>query len=175
MIAVPPLRYYLDAKRVVDFGSENAWEIFVSAFNDSDRVQEIFDEVPAVHKEWWIIPEYGYQQMELPANRTNKRVFLEDHEADLVIAGVAPFISALKKGARLCVDITGFMRPHVLFLMYYLKSAGVNVFDLIYTEPQHYSRKAETAFSLDEDSVVRQVAGFEGQHIIDMTSDVLTG
>jgi hypothetical protein len=77
LIAVPPLlRYYLDAKRVVDFGSENAWEIFVSAFNDSDRVQEIFDEVPAVHKEWWIIPEYGYQQMELPANRTNKRVFL---------------------------------------------------------------------------------------------------
>lgn len=173
MNAVPPLQYYLDAKRVVDFSSESAWDIFVSAFNDTDRVQEVFDEAPAVHKEWWVIPEYGYQQMELPGNRTNMRVFSKEHEADLVIEGLAPFISGLKGGARLCVDITGFMRPQILFLMYYLKRNNVHNFDFIYTEPQHYSRKAETAFSLDEDSLVRQVAGFEGQHIIDMTSDVL--
>ena len=173
MIAIPPLRYYLDAKRVVDFASEGRWEIFISAFNDSDRVQEVFDEAPAEHKEWWVIPEYGYQQMELPGNRTNMRVFSHGHEADLVLEGISPFIENLARGARLCVDITGFMRPQILFLMYYLKSIGVKSFDFIYTEPQHYSRKAETAFSLDEDSVVRQVAGFEGQHVIDMTSDVL--
>jgi hypothetical protein len=44
---------------------------------------------------------------------------------------------------------------------------------MIYTEPEHYTRRAETNFSLDEVVEVRQVAGFEGTHDPDMSNDVL--
>ncbi len=54
-----------------------------------------------------------------------------------------------------------------------LKERGLVNFDLLYTEPEHYARKAETTFALGEVSMVRQVAGFEGLHSTDTTNDVL--
>ena len=57
--------------------------------------------------------------------------------------------------------------------MRYLKKLGFVSVDMLYTEPKHYERKADTKFSLDEVVGVRQVAGFEGQHSPDMTNDVL--
>jgi len=59
-----------------------------------------------------------------------------------------------------------------LFLRYFKLFAVPNV-EFVYTEPEHYSNKVDTQFSLDEKSDVRQVAGFEGQHLPAMEYDVL--
>jgi hypothetical protein len=61
----------------------------------------------------------------------------------------------------------------IMFLMAYLKDLGCRTFDLLYTEPEHYKRRAETQFSIGEDVQVRSVAGYIGAHENDMGGDVL--
>jgi hypothetical protein len=74
---------------------------------------------------------------------------------------------------RLCIDITGLMRPHILFLMAHLQNIGVRQFDFLYTEPAQYSRRAETRFSIGEDVRVVSVEGFVGAHNADTSGDLL--
>lgn len=118
----------------------------------------------------WILPEYKYATAEI-GHLADASILTDLHEAELVEAGLKE--ASLKAETRLCIDITGFMRPHILFFMKYLKGLGCKSVDMLYTEPEHYTRKAETAFSLDEVIEVRQVAGFEGVHTPDMSNDVL--
>ncbi len=86
--------------------------------------------------------------------------------------GLGRILGDLQSGASLCVDITGFMRSHILFLVWMLREKGILNFDVIYTEPSHYSGRANTTFS-ESISGVRQVLGFEGQHEIDTSNDIL--
>ena len=56
--------------------------------------------------------------------------------------------------------------------MTYLRSQGIAHFDVLYTEPTHYARKADTTFA-ERISIVKQVEGFEGSHQTDVSNDVL--
>lgn len=169
-MSIPGLRYYLDAKRSLSL-DDDGWDVFISAYNDSDRVKLVFDRVRATRKIWWLLPEYRYEPHEYPANGTQTIPLTDDYEADLVLAGLKD-VGDLS-GLRICIDVTGLMRPHILFLMYYFNKTGVRSYDFVYTEPEHYSRKVDTRFSKDETSVVRQVAGFEGPHTNDGPNDIL--
>jgi hypothetical protein len=59
-----------------------------------------------------------------------------------------------------------------MFMMNYLRALGICRFDLAYTEPSQYQRKAETVFSSNVVEV-RQINGYEGIHSVDMKTDVL--
>jgi hypothetical protein len=168
---IPSLEYYIDAKRPLTAASADRWDIFVSAFNDNRRVRSIFAWLKAKRKVWWLLPEYKYAPEEYPTDGAEVRALGSCHEAELICEGLEGLIDAV--GSRLCIDITGLMRQHIFFIMRLLKDRGFLSFDLLYTEPEHYTRKAETTFALGEVSVVRQVAGFEGQHSTDTTNDVL--
>lgn len=163
------LDYLIDAKHLLN--RRRKWDLFISAYNSSERVKKTFSKVRSSRKVWWLIPEYGYTPDEAP----NGDVINISHigEADVVADGLAQSGFEPKSGAEVCVDITGFMRPQILFLLKYLREAGVHSVDMLYTEPKHYARRADTAFSLDDVTEVRQVAGFEGQHDPAMTNDVL--
>jgi hypothetical protein len=165
------MRYFIDAKVVIGDLAGLRHDIFISAYNDSARVQKVFSGVVAPKKFWWILPEYNYSATEV-ASLPNHILFTEHGEADLVMAGLESIKTSLVTGSRLCVDITGFMRSHILFLMKYLRDSGIKSFDALYTEPSHYSRKADTTFS-KQVSIVRQVEGFEGAHQSDVSNDVL--
>ncbi|MGT2486572.1 hypothetical protein ACU4GA_12640 [Methylobacterium oryzae CBMB20] len=101
------LLYLTDAKLpLADFHSAGrTWDIYISAFNDTDRVQQTFDRVNAHRKIWWVLPEYGYDpSSELPADAF---VFDALNEAELIDKGLASSgISA--GGGHVCIDITGF-------------------------------------------------------------------
>jgi hypothetical protein len=147
------------------------WDLLISAFNSSDRVAHCFKQAAAEEKHWLVMPEYGYSSAEHPLGG---RVFApnERNEADFVLAYESS--AAMKfDGLRMAVDITGFMRPHLLFLLRLLKERGVKKFDALYSEPMRYQAKDETRFSKGCVSEVRQVAGFEGQHASDTTNDYL--
>ena len=62
------------------------------------------------------------------------------------------------------MDITGFIRPYLCFLVRWLVSCGVRRFDAIYSEPSHYIRREETTFSDGPLIEVCQIRGFEGIH-----------
>jgi hypothetical protein len=54
-----------------------------------------------------------------------------------------------------------------------LRETGLREFDFLYSEPEHYSRRAETRFSIGEDVEVRSVVGYIGAHENDTSGDVL--
>jgi hypothetical protein len=154
-----------------DWRTGDRWDLFISAFNSSQRVHDIFDGVQASEKHWWILPDYNYDPKEYPSSGT---VFTskETHESDF-IQEYFDHQQLDIANQSICIDITGFMRPHLLFLMKYLWIHKVKRFDVIYTDPIRYEKKHETKFSVEGVSEVRQVAGFEGNHISDTSNDVL--
>lgn len=159
----------IDAKSPLHVYGE-PWDLFISAYNNSERVLRVFETVPARRRAWWLMPEYAYTADEV--THLAEAVLLEPgHEDQVITRGLAAV--GFSVPLRLCVDITGMMRPQILFLMAYLKEQGCNKFDLLYTEPEHYKRRAETQFSIGEDVEVRSVAGYIGAHDNDVSGDVL--
>ena len=147
------------------------WDIFVSAFNDSERVRVVFDRVNAKNKHWIIHREYGYHANEMP----KKNAFLCEAMDEATILGFwESCIDQSCVGRRdICIDATGFMRPHLMFLVNLLVSRGVRKFDVLYSEPKYYIKKDRTRFSGLHVEEVRQVVGFEGSSHVGGTSDVL--
>ena len=150
---------------------ESQYDAFVSAFNLSERVASTFGRISAARKYWLIHNEYSFQPAELPTSAPALRS-AERSESEFILEAFGQLTPPLSPAARLCVDITGFMRPHLMFLMKWLQSQGIRKFDFVYTEPSQYMRKADTVFSSNVVEV-RQVNGFEGNHLVDMTKDVL--
>jgi hypothetical protein len=151
---------------------EGKWDLFVSAFNFSERVGHVFDKVSADEKIWIIHQEYQYDKAEWP----NKgRVFssASTNEADFFYE----FFDALGErdfsAKRVCIDVTGFMRPHLMFLIKNLSLMMATKVDIIYTEPVRYTKREETQFSEGSIREVRQVAGFEGHANRDTSNDLL--
>ncbi|QOF72472.1 hypothetical protein IG197_05180 [Aminobacter sp. SR38] len=149
-------RTVLDIRAV---GGSN-WDIFISAFNPSERVIKVFDEVRSARKHWLVHHEYGLGKSDVPEGAFISNEIRED---DVILEF---FTSALREtdlsGARICIDVTGFMRPHMIYLINYLRVVGVSSFDVIYTEPGHYSGHDRTRFASELVHDVRQVAGYEG-------------
>ena len=69
----------------------------------------------------------------------------------------------------MCIDITGFMRPQLTFLVTWLVSTRQKAFTALYSDPAHYAKQEETVFSKGPVAEVRQVAGCEGTHNPDTT------
>jgi hypothetical protein len=145
------------------------WDVLLSAFNKSERVQSVFSRIEAQEKWWLVHPEYRYTEVELPLEHVIAGP--AGREDDFILYCIER--SGLTGRERLCIDITGFMRPHLLFLLRYLKSVNQTVVDMIYSEPVRYRKNELTEFSRGDTSPVRQVCGFEGVHGSDTTRDVL--
>jgi len=127
--------------------------------------------VPAREKHWLVAKEYGYSPSEVPSG--DKLFWLDSfHEAD----AIGSYFSDAKLDVStlsVCIDITGFMRPHILFLVNHLNRIGVKQFDVLYSEPHMYRSKERTRFFTGDIVEVRQVAGYEGSHAPSVSSDLL--
>lgn len=146
-----------------DWAASQRWDVFVSAFNPTERVQRVFSAVTAGEKHWLVHNEYGFAAAEHP---TSGRVYAPQaslREDDFIrgwIDGLGMDLSV----ASLCVDISGFMRPHVIFLLWILRAKGVRTLDALYSEPAQYARRELTEFAQGDVTDVRPIAGFEGVH-----------
>src|SRR3954462_15670120 len=110
------------------------WDRFVSAINESDRLTSVFGTVRATEKHWLICPEYGFAAHEWPnAPLFSSATYNED---EFIVKYFDDY--PIKSGERLCFDITGFIRPHLMFLLWFLKEKNVAAVDLIYSEPLSY-------------------------------------
>ena len=149
---------------------EEDWDVFISAYVPGDRTERAFEQANATHKWWLLFPEYGYVPMDLPSGNVFQGS--SDDEAGFI----TEFWESLPTDAsklRLCIDISGFIRPYLIFLVRWLLEKGVTKIDAIYSEPAQYQQKEQTEFSGDVVREVRQVSGCEGLHIPDITRDVL--
>ena len=135
------------------------WDFFVSAYEDTERVETPFRTVRARFKEWLIHEEYAFAD----EGPDEGGVALHgSFEPPAIVKYVAEHAEQLRMG-RLCVDITGFIRPHLLILLRALKEIGVRRFDTLYSDPIRYQHGEATRFS-GTVTRVEQVVGYEGVH-----------
>jgi hypothetical protein len=145
------------------------WDLFISAYNTSDRVQEVFAAVTARRKLWVIQPEYGFDERSLPQG-----AFLGTTRDEAEFwHGFDAFAGSGWLNGKICIDITGFMRPQLTFLVVWLLGAKKKSFVALYTDPDHYTKQENTVFSKGPVIDVRQIAGCEGAHIPDTRADCL--
>lgn len=174
-MSIPELRYLSSYRNMITWPQEGGtYDVFVSAYNESERVRSIFSEVSAVQKYWVLVPEYGYNSEEV-GHLTNVIMCSPSESESTVIQRVivGAGINQLSPTARLCFDITGFMRPQILFLLQTLWAMEFQQVAMLYTEPEKYARKEHTTFSREDVIAVRQVHGFEGTHLDELDFDVL--
>lgn len=137
------------------------FDIFVSAYNSSDRVTKVFSEIQAAKKIWLIHPEYKYEPIDGP----NGFIKVSPDKTDEVeqINALLTEIGDLT-GKALCVDITGFMRHALVFLVAKLAHMGVKEFTALYSEPVEYIKQENTTFSTSTAGIPRPVRGMSGSY-----------
>jgi hypothetical protein len=152
------------------WGPQENWDLFISAYVPAQRTTQVFAKVNAIHKKWLVFPEYGYNVAEHPSGDVFHKTAADE------AAFIAGFWATLPSDAhnlRICIDITGFIRPYLIYFVRWLLEKGVRSFDAIYSEPVQYEERELTQFSGDVVKEVRQVAGCEGLHTSDIAKDVL--
>jgi len=140
--------YSLFYRRAVDI--ENIQEdleefdIYISAFNSSERVTKVFSEVRARKKIWLIHPEYAYTADQLPVGA----IVVTPSDTNEISQTKALFDEVgAPAGLKICVDITGFMRHVLVFLVVALKLRNVSEIIALYSEPDAYAKQEHTVFS----------------------------
>ncbi|MGO8731951.1 MAG: hypothetical protein ACLQVM_04050 [Terriglobia bacterium] len=152
-----------------DWPAEVRWDIFISAYTAAERVRSVYNRAAAGSKHWLVFPEYSFPKEEYPpaAFASPSR-----DEAEYVRSFWDTSIGNVP-GKTLGIDITGFIRPYLIFLLRWLAERGVRRFDALYTEPVIYTKREQTHFSDEVVVEVRQIAGFEGTHNPDTSNDYL--
>ncbi|MFQ3247371.1 MAG: hypothetical protein ACI9SP_004026 [Arenicella sp.] len=152
--------------------SKQGWDVFISAYNISDRVGNVFRAVSANNKYWLIQKDYDFEEAELPNDGI--RIYPDTYsEAKFAKEVVSEINIDQLKGKSICIDITGFIKPYMMSLLYLLRNKGCLKIDVLYSEPGAYVAKEKTKFSGTKISEIKQVAGFKGQHTSDTSNDYL--
>ena len=148
------------------------WDLFISAYKPSDRVLRVYKLVPAHAKHWLILPEYHLKEDDYPEEMwfaVNENC----DEAEYIRTYFQKAAIDLHNLERICIDITGFIKPYLAFLLRWLFLKGVQHIDCIYAEPKYYIDREETEFSY-EITEERQILGFEGiPNNLDVNNDIL--
>jgi hypothetical protein len=152
---------------------EYTFDIFLSAYNDSERVRKISEFVNAKSKYWLIFPEYQFEQKDL----TDLDNIIEcngDFEGEQILNIFDTIDADSIQNKTVAIDITGFPRAQLAFLIKYLKHKKVSHIETYYGEPMQYKDKEDTKFS-DGSSIEppRQINGFEGNHERDQSNDLM--
>lgn len=144
------------------------WELMIAAWDDTERVRRIAELSTADRRDWLLHPQYRLTGGVPVAGNEIAVDALED-------TAIVAYLDQLARdgidvaASRICVDITGMMRPHLMFLVQLLRARGVRRFDALYAEPRSYRAREETRFNDHDVLQVREVAGFGG---LTTTSDV---
>lgn len=166
--------YRREMRTDLDWSEVPRWDFFISAYNRSERLRGVYDRVRAGVKLWLIHPEYSLTQEDYPSEWTFAPV--PGDESSFVRSTAAYLAECSGFDVRthsLCVDITGLMRPHILFFLRWLEQAGARRVDMIYAEPVRYTRKEKTTFSAGSITEVRPVHGYEGSPNGTASADLL--
>ncbi len=156
------------------FSKSGMYDKFLSVYNDSERVKKVFEAIQSKEKHWLILPEYHYFEDDFPKTKS------EDQYINSYPTGMdeGEIIRDFFKKQRMtpdlsiCIDITGFIRPHLIFLLRFLKESNFNKIDFVYSDPESYAKKEDTPFTVDYVRV-KTINGCEGVHETDTTNDLL--
>lgn len=130
--------YYMEEVTNVELLS---YDLFISAFDGCVRTKATFEKIKSGEKHWFVFPQYELAADNHPAQYLTSNKLTEDEYIPEVMEGIN------LKGKSLCIDATGFLIPHLLFLIQLLKRQGICKFDVLYSEPASYKRAEDTEFT----------------------------
>ena len=164
MIAEPRQSDYLafqrdafDPERIPDMGR---WDYFLSAYDESERVQTTHNLVNAEKKQWLVHGEYQFPESSVP----EQSLFIpETTDGFQFIDRLSNELQQYQSGS-ICIDATGFIRPHLLMLLRILHELGINEYEVLYSDPVRYKEDERTAFTTGPVTRVVQIPGYEGVH-----------
>lgn len=174
--------FYREGPKLEDeIESAGEWDIFLSAYNESDRVQRTFDRVNSESKLWFLQHEYNIDESTWPdptfqtfhshkgQTESDSIPLLVDYIKDLLNVSIDEL-----REKRICIDVTGFIRPNLLFLLLYLhRAVQIKKFSLIYSEPETYKKGENTEFSQGASLETRMVNGFSPGTSGSISNDLL--
>ena len=151
---------------------KGSYDVFLSGYNSNDRVNVVFDRVLSRRKVWVIHNEYAFEDSEMPrgaeiyrCSNSEETVFFQCLMGDLLEKGL--------EGQQVCVDVTGLVPTHMMYLLAMLGTTGLRRVDCLYSEPLGYIDREDTAFTKGAIRGVRHVPGFGGVMNQDVSSDLL--
>ena len=152
--------YFYQHLLPLDRASEGKWDVFISAWDGSERVQRALELARAALKVSLVHPEYGLPHTSVPGGGT---FTLQGDEAEGILAFVAHLedLGVDLSSVRLGIDITGMIRPHIALLTRMVRAHGVQKFDVVYSEPVSYADRENTKFTSGDVIEVREIIGFE--------------
>jgi hypothetical protein len=114
--------YFYREELTLEGAWAHRWDVFLSAWDGSDRVRQVFSHVASAQKFWIIHPEYQIATADLPVGPR----FEADGGEAASMQGLVRHLETLcdVRRARLCIDITGMLRPHIAVLLRILKHEG---------------------------------------------------
>ncbi|MGK2697564.1 hypothetical protein [Serratia surfactantfaciens] len=137
------------------------YDIFVSAFNSSERVGKVYNTISAKKKIWLIHPEYQYPPIEYP--QENPKICPDDRNESSQVRILLAEMGDLE-GKSICIDTTGFMRHVLIFLVASLFYKKVKKFTALYSEPLFYQKQGDTLFSTASSGIPRTLQGMYGSN-----------
>lgn len=147
------------------------FDVFVSAFNSSDRVNITFQEISASSKYWLVHPEYSYIPIEYPSGS----IVAPSVNDEVTQVGMLLDAIGSLDGKTICIDITGFMRHVLAFLIAKLSYIGVKAVTAVYSEPTRYLKQEDTVFSTKTTGRVSPVAGMAGSTSVNGSDFLILG
>ncbi len=163
--------YFFKKKLDKDLLKQGApYDFFISAFSKDDRTRVVYDNVNSKNKLWLLFPEYN---LDSNALGNEKYFFKNAIDESEYISTLWAEIEGINPESSLCIDVTSFLPHYLIFLLKWLKHEGLSKFDLVYSEPNHYSKRELTQFSSEIVIDVRQIYGFEGNHCSNTSNDLL--
>ncbi|WEK69474.1 MAG: hypothetical protein P0Y62_16765 [Candidatus Chryseobacterium colombiense] len=150
------------------------YDILISAYNASERVNFIIKEVEAKEKHIFILQEYGFLDTETDKIDKDLKIFdftsLSD-EAEILNDYFTEHILP-RKDDKILFDITGFLRPHIIYFLRLCQANNIKEIDFLYSEPKNYKKKEDTQFSMNFQTI-REIKGCSGSHNHDTSNDYL--
>lgn len=125
-------------KNIKDTISDYECDIFISAYNHSDRIESVYNKIKAEQKEYLLFDEYSINSIE--SSHTNIK-----NNKDL-----REYFKGINVDKNIVIDITGFIRPYLIYLIKILKHNKFKEISFIYSEPIKYKKAEDTAFSSGE-------------------------
>ena len=156
-----------------DWSDTQEFDLFLSAFNLSDRVRHVYDHVRARKKVWLIHREYNLESNLLPPEPYFETRAPDESSYCLELVARLKAEQPNFQSLSICIDSTGILRPHLLFLLKLMQVECFSRFNLMYAEPANYKNNEHTTFSAGSIYEVRPVQGYEGAPRTDSSADFL--
>lgn len=133
--------FYKDSYDNGKLEQKEEYDLFFSAYDDCERTKTIYNNISAKKKYWIDFPHYNHGDLKI--ENLYKCVSMKEDECFIELFKLIK----IEPQTKICVDITGFIRPHLIFFTINLHRLGIKKIDFLYSEPQHYKDAEDTKFS----------------------------